>query len=78
MNTLDTSERFTLIRHGDADGWIEAVAAEMAAELNRDIAEFGRARMLLSGGTTPAPVYQALAELDVQWDRVEVSLVDER
>lgn len=78
MNTLDTSDRFTLVRHGDADAWIEAVAAEMAVELNRDIAEFGRARMLLSGGTTPAPVYQALAELDVQWDRVEVSLVDER
>ena len=28
MNTLDTSDRFTLVRHGDADGWIEAVAAE--------------------------------------------------
>ena len=63
MNSLDTSDRFTLIRHGDADAWIEAIAAEMAQALNNDIATFGRARMLLSGGTTPAPVYQALAEL---------------
>lgn len=78
MNTLDISDRFTLVRHGDADGWIEAIAAEMAQALNQDITTFGRARMLLSGGTTPAPVYQALAELDVHWDRVEVSLVDER
>ncbi len=78
MNSLDTSDRLTLIRHGDADAWIEAIAAEMAQALNNDIATFGRARMLLSGGTTPAPVYQALAELDVHWDRVEVSLVDER
>lgn len=78
MNTLDNTDRFTLIRHGDADGWIEAIATEMAQVLNHDIGEFGRARMLLSGGTTPAPVYQALAELDVHWDRVEVSLVDER
>ncbi|WP_163590564.1 6-phosphogluconolactonase, partial [Klebsiella variicola] len=62
----------------DADGWIEAVAAEMAQTLNHDINEVGRARILLSGGTTPAPVYQALAELDVLWDRVEVSLADER
>lgn len=78
MTALDTQDRFTLIRHGDADAWIEAVAAEMAQLLNQEITAFGRARMLLSGGTTPAPVYQALAELDVHWDRVEVSLVDER
>jgi len=71
MNALDNSNRFTLIRHGDADAWIEEVAAEMAQILNHDIEENGRARMLLSGGSTPAPVYQALAELDV-------SLVDER
>ena len=50
----------------------------MAQTLNHDINEVGRARILLSGGTTPAPVYQALAELDVHWDRVEVSLADER
>ncbi len=78
MNRLDTSERFELIRHGEADAWIEAVANEMAEILNLDIRETGRARLLLSGGSTPAPVYQALAELDVHWDRVEVSLVDER
>ncbi|WP_411850642.1 6-phosphogluconolactonase [Stenotrophomonas sp. LGBM10] len=78
MTALDTQDRFTLIRHGDAEAWIEAVAAEMAQVLNDEITAFGRARMLLSGGTTPAPVYQALAELDVHWDRVEVSLVDER
>ena len=71
-------DRIEFIPHGDADGWIEAVAAEMAQTLNHDINEVGRARILLSGGTTPAPVYQALAELDVHWDRVEVSLADER
>ncbi len=73
-----TSDRVEFIAHRQADAWIEAVAADMAALLNADIAEHGRARMLLSGGTTPAPVYQALAELDVHWDRVEVSLADER
>ena len=78
MNRLDMSERFDLIRHSEPDAWIEAVANEMAQILNHDIEAFGRTRMLLSGGTTPAPVYEALAELDVKWDRVEVSLVDER
>ena len=78
MPTPFSSDRVESIAHREADGWIEAVAADMAKILNTDIAEHGRARMLLSGGTTPAPVYQALAELDVHWDRVEVSLADER
>jgi len=72
------SERIEFIADRDADTWIEAVAADIAGLLNAGIAEHGRTRMLLSGGTTPAPVYQALAELDVHWDRVETSLADER
>ncbi len=77
--TVDfSSDRVQFIAHRDADGWIEAVAADLAATLNQDIAQHGRTRLLLSGGTTPAPVYRALAELDVHWDRVEVSLADER
>ncbi|WMJ68760.1 6-phosphogluconolactonase [Stenotrophomonas sp. 24(2023)] len=78
MTVNFSSDRLDFIAHRDADGWIEAVAAEMAKAINEDITELGRARILLSGGTTPAPVYQALAELDVLWDRVEVSLADER
>ena len=78
MNSLDTSDRFTLIRHGDADAWIEAIAAEMAQALNNDIATFGRARMLLSGGTTPAPIYELLSDQGLEWARVEVGLADER
>lgn len=75
--TLD-SDRIELVTHRDPDEWIEAAAAEMARVLKHDVAELGRARMLLSGGSTPAPVYQALAELDVHWDRIEVGLADER
>jgi len=73
-----TSDRIDLVTYRDPDDWIEACAAEVARALEADIGELGRARMLLSGGTTPAPVYQALAELDVHWDRVEVGLADER
>ncbi|WP_305804608.1 6-phosphogluconolactonase [Stenotrophomonas sp. YIM B06876] len=78
MTTAATSDRITFVRHHEPDGWIESVAREMADILEHGIRQTGRARMLLSGGTTPAPVYQALAELPVQWDRVEVGLVDER
>ena len=76
--SLADDPRLVVIRHADAEDWIEAVADEMAAALEAGIAAQGRARMLLSGGTTPAPVYQALAERELPWDRVEVSLADER
>jgi len=72
------TDRFDLVTYRDPDDWIEKSAAEMAAALAEGIAENGRTRMLLSGGSTPAPVYQAVAELDLAWDRVEVSLADER
>ncbi len=78
MTTAVASDRITLIRHSEPDGWIEGVAREMAKILAHEIQQRGRARMLLSGGTTPAPVYQALAEMPVEWDRVEVGLADER
>ena len=36
-----TSTTTHRVHHGDADGWIEAVAAEMAQTLNHDINEVG-------------------------------------
>jgi len=72
------SERLTLIRHSDEEEWTESVAREMATVLGHEIGQRGRARMLLSGGTTPAPVYEMLAEQPLEWARVEVGLADER
>ncbi len=76
--TAAVSDRITLIRHGSDEDWTEGVAREMAALLAQDIQQHGRARMLLSGGTTPAPVYEMLAEQDLEWARVDVGLADER
>lgn len=77
MNTM-LSERISLVRYDDPDEWIEAAAAEIGQVLRQEIDARGSARMLLSGGTTPAPVYQALAELPLDWSKLEVGLVDER
>ncbi|HVJ36664.1 MAG TPA: 6-phosphogluconolactonase [Stenotrophomonas sp.] len=71
-------EQISLIRHDDADAWVEGIAEEMASILGHEIGKRGQARMLLSGGTTPAPVYEALALQAVEWSKVEVGLVDER
>ena len=72
------SDRITLVRHADEEAWTESVAKEMAALLSAEIAQRGRARMLLSGGTTPAPIYETLSDQGLEWARVEVGLADER
>jgi len=55
-------------------GAVEAIRAAIAASLTRA----DRTALLLSGGSTPAPVLRALALADADWSRVVVSLVDER
>lgn len=36
------------------------------------------ATLLLSGGSTPGPLYQKLSQADLDWDKISVALVDER
>jgi len=60
------------------DKWAWAIAVVVAAELRRELEQHARARLLVSGGTTPAPAFRALSQAPLEWDRVEVGLVDER
>jgi 6-phosphogluconolactonase len=60
------------------DQWSWAAAVAIAAALRRDLVVQPRARLLLSGGTTPAPVFRALSQAPLEWARVDVGLVDER
>src|SRR5690606_38901812 len=50
----------------------------ISSVLARDLQNKPRARLLLSGGSTPRPVYEALSKAPLEWDRVDVALVDER
>ena len=59
------------------DAWRWACAVAIAAQLRRDLERGSRARLLLSGGSTPRPVYRALAKAPLEWDRIDVALVDE-
>lgn len=56
-------------------------AAWLAARIEEAVAARGRCTLALAGGTTPAPVYGALAETHgetLPWDRVELYFGDER
>jgi 6-phosphogluconolactonase len=64
--------------HKDAGEWSLAAASAISDALAHDLEQRPRARLLLSGGSTPAPVYTALSKTQLAWDRVDVALVDER
>lgn len=64
--------------HADAEAWADAAATAIAYALGETLRERERVRLLLSGGSTPAPVYRALSGMDIDWPRVDVALVDER
>ena len=61
-----------------ATQWTWGAAVAISSALARDLQERPRARLLLSGGSTPAPVYEALSKAPLEWERIDVALVDER
>lgn len=64
--------------HDDVEHWVAAAVQDTIAALQRALQDDGRTRLLVSGGSTPAPVYRALAKQELDWAKVEIALVDER
>jgi 6-phosphogluconolactonase len=62
----------------DAAGWASACAARLTDALALALAETGKAVFAGAGGSTPAPIYSAMADAEIDWSRVVVTLVDER
>ncbi|HEX5776710.1 MAG TPA: 6-phosphogluconolactonase [Caulobacteraceae bacterium] len=56
----------------------EEAADAIAAALRDAVLERGAATFIATGGRTPAPVYDQLARADLPWDKVSVTLTDER
>lgn len=75
---VSRSARIVLHEHSGEQAWIAASVTAIGDALRTALAAADTAHLLLSGGTTPAPVYHALAETELDWSRVAVGLVDER
>lgn len=56
----------------------EALAAKVAAALADGISRRGQAFLAVSGGTTPKRFFEALSRQVLEWNKVTVTLVDER
>lgn len=54
------------------------LAHYIAAQLQQAIVERGTASLAVSGGRTPAGMFKALRSSDVEWAKVNITLVDER
>ena len=56
----------------------EHLAGEIVLQINQAIEAKGQAIVVFSGGSTPKPLFEALASDEIDWARVVVTLVDER
>lgn len=55
-----------------------ALADDVAERLSAALAERGRASLVVSGGSTPIPFFEALAQTALAWSQVVITLADER
>ena len=67
-----------LRKFGTAEEMFPALADEIVARLKQGVAERGAASLVCSGGTTPGALYDILSQRDAPWDKVTVTLSDER
>ena len=57
---------------------MSALADRVAEDLRAALGRKGRASLAVPGGTTPAPFLGDLAKRELDWERVRVTLTDER
>ncbi len=67
-----------LIRFGDGADMEAHLAWLIAAGLKLALAKTGAASLALSGGSTPRGLYTRLSRVKLDWQNVQVTLVDER
>jgi 6-phosphogluconolactonase len=68
-NLRECTDRATLVA---------ALAQHVARRLKEDLARQDQVVLVVSGGRSPAPLFQALAVQPLAWNRVAVTLADER
>ncbi len=62
----------------DRESLFSALALACERHLHKAVSQQGAASLLVSGGGTPAPLYQLLSQSDLEWNKIHVALVDER
>ncbi|AJQ94962.1 6-phosphogluconolactonase [Gynuella sunshinyii] len=67
-----------LHEYPSAEALDQALASAVSEQLQQDIDNNGVASMAVSGGSTPKGLFARLSKMDLAWEKVIVTLVDER
>ncbi len=65
-------------RFADRASMVDALQQVFVQQLQQALAQRQQATLLLSGGSTPEPLYRQLSGIELDWARVNIALVDER
>ncbi|WP_127109677.1 6-phosphogluconolactonase [Pararhodobacter zhoushanensis] len=66
------------IEYSDSDMMMLSLARQLSRDLREALARRDRALFAVPGGNTPGPVFDMLAAVDLDWDRVDIVPGDER
>ena len=61
-----------------SESLVADLSQNIAEIINEAIQKNGRASMAVSGGSTPKPLFEELSLLDLDWSKVDLTLVDDR
>ncbi len=76
---MDTEEKGVKIkRFQDAEELAERLSEHVAQRLKEAIAKRGHGVLVVSGGSTPLPLFEHLSSQDIPWEKVFITLADER
>lgn len=57
---------------------IDTLSSKIIDNLQEAILKKGSASLLVSGGSTPKPLFEKLSSVDIPWEKVKIALCDER
>ena len=66
------------VEYPDRDFLVMSLANNLVGDLRNALSNQERVSFVVPGGTTPGPVFDALCAADIDWDRVDLMLSDER
>ena len=77
-DTMQAIKKHTRHNFDDRAGLEAALANTIVTQLSEAISADGKASIAVSGGSTPKALFAALSQADIDWSKVDVTLVDER
>ena len=66
------------VEYPDRELLVMSLANNLAGDLRNALSNQDRVSFVVPGGTTPGPVFDSLCASDIEWERVDIMLSDER